>query len=239
MSQTHPLVFVLEDDRDLAAILQRTLETYGFDAETFDRALKFEQRLTQVRPDLCVVDMCLPDEPGLNVIARQLKSDAIPSIIISGVWTDISDRVEALEIAADDYMLKPFSPRELVARVRAVLRRAGPATGTTVEIARFAGWTAEFHAHRLIAPDNREIELSASETRLLRVLVSHPQRVLTRETLMEDTAAAGALAYDRSIDVRISRLRTKLGEDPRNPRMIKTIYGAGYMFTPTVEWSSG
>jgi DNA-binding response OmpR family regulator len=239
MSQTRPLVFVLEDDRDLAAILQRTLETYGFDAESFDRALKFEQRLTQVRPDLCVVDMCLPDGPGLNVIARQLKSDAIPSIIISGVWTDVSDRVEALEVGADDYLLKPFSPRELVARVRAVLRRAAPVASRRVEIARFAGWTAEFHAYRLIAPDNREIELSASETRLLRVLVSHPQRVLTRETLMEDTAAAGALAFDRSIDVRISRLRTKLGEDPRNPRMIKTIYGAGYMFTAMVEWSSG
>src|SRR3712207_6183222 len=101
MSQTRPLVFVLEDDRDLAAILQRTLETYGFNAESFDRAQRFEQRLTQVRPDLCVVDMHLPDETGLNVIARRLKSDAIPSIIISGVWTDISDRVEALEIAAD------------------------------------------------------------------------------------------------------------------------------------------
>lgn len=238
MSVKHPLVFVLEDDRDLAAVLLRTLREHAFEAESFGLVRDFERRLTQVRPALCIVDMCLPDGSSLELVIRRLKADEIPAIVISGVWTGVSDRVLGLELGADDYVLKPFDPRELVARVRAVLRRAERAGGTRIEIARFSGWTADFRAHRLIAPDDEEIELSASEVRLLRNLASRPHCVQTRETLMDEDAAAGAIAFDRSIDVRISRLRVKLREDPRNPRIIKTIYGAGYMFTPAVEWLS-
>lgn len=238
MSTARPLVFVLEDDRDLASLLVRTLAEHGFDAESFGLVRDFERRLGQVRPAICLVDMCLPDGPGLDVLIRRLKAEDIPAIIMSGVWVEVSDRVLGLEMGADDYLLKPFAAREAVARLRAVLRRASGSNAQGVSIARFSGWTADFRAHRLIAPDNEEIELSASEVRLLRNLASKPQRVQTRETLMDEHANAAAVAFDRSIDVRISRLRAKLREDPRNPRIIKTIYGAGYMFTPAVEWSS-
>jgi DNA-binding response OmpR family regulator len=236
MSTTRPLVLVLEDDRDLASMLVRTFREHNFEAEAVGLVRDFERRLTQVRPAICIVDMNLPDGAGLDVMARRLKSEAIPAIAMSGVWTEVSDRVLGLEIGADDYLLKPVDPRELVARVRAVLRRSQGAQGDKDEVARFSGWTADFRGHRLIAPDGAEIELSASEVRLLRALASRPQRVQTRETLMEDDDAGGTIAFDRSIDVRISRLRAKLREDPRNPRIIKTIYGAGYMFAPAVEW---
>jgi DNA-binding response OmpR family regulator len=239
MSTTRPLVLILEDDGDLASLLTRTFREHGFDAEAAGLVRDFERRLTQVRPAICIVDMNLPDGPGLEVMTRRLKSEAIPAIAMSGVWTEVSDRVLGLEMGADDYLLKPVNPRELVARVRAVLRRSEGAAGSDDGVARFSGWTADFRAHRLIAPDAVEIELSASEMRLLRALASRPQRVQSRETLMEEEAAAAAIAFDRSIDVRISRLRAKLREDPRNPRIIKTIYGAGYMFAPTVEWSRG
>ncbi len=239
MSTTRQLVLVLEDEPELASLFVRCFREHGFNSESFGLVRDFERRLTQIRPAICIVDMNLPDGQGLEVIARRLKVDAIPAIALSGVWTDVADRVLGLELGADDYVLKPVDPRELVARVRAVLRRSEAPSGAEDSVARFSGWTANFRSHRLIAPDAAEVELSASEVRLLRALASRPQRVQTRETLMEEEAAAGAIAFDRSIDVRISRLRVKLREDPRNPRIIKTIYGAGYMFAPPVEWSGG
>ncbi|MGQ3673377.1 winged helix-turn-helix domain-containing protein [Xanthobacter sp. TB0136] len=239
MSTVRPLVLILENDADLAAILVRTFGEQGFEAQSVGLVRDFERRLAQVRPAICIVDMSLPDGAGFEVIARRLKSEAIPAIAISGVWTDVSYRVLGLEMGADDYLLKPIDPRELVARVRAVLRRVEGAAGAEDNIVRFSGWTADFHGHRLIAPNGDEIDLSASEVRLLRALASRPQRVQTRETLMEGDETAGNIAFDRSIDVRISRLRAKLREDPRNPLIIKTVYGAGYMFAPAVEWSRG
>lgn len=236
MQTSRPLVLVLEDDADLASLLVRTFREHAFDAESVGLVRDFERRLTQVRPAICILDMSLPDGPGIEVMTRRLKSDAIPVIAMSGVWTEVSDRVLGLELGADDYLLKPVNPREMVARVRAVLRRSEGASGGDDSVALFNGWTADFRGHRLIAPDAAEIELSASEVRLLRALAKRPQRVQTRETLMDDDDASGAIAFDRSIDVRISRLRAKLREDPRNPRIIKTIYGAGYMFAPPVEW---
>ena len=237
MATARPLVLVLEDDADLAAVLVRTFREHGFDAGAVGLVRDFERRLLQVRPAICVIDMNLPDGPGLDVVGRRLKSEGIPAILMSGVWTDVSDRVLGLEMGADDYLLKPVDPREMVARLRAVLRRAEGAERDDDRIARFEGWTADFRGHRLIAPDATEVELSAAEMRLLRALASRPQRVQTRETLMEEDEAAGTLPFDRSIDVRISRLRAKLREDPRNPRIIKTIYGAGYMFASKVEWT--
>ncbi|MCB1354023.1 MAG: response regulator transcription factor [Rhodobacteraceae bacterium] len=236
MQTRQPLVFILEDDHDLATILVRTFREHGFDAESFGLIRNFERRLSQVRPALCFIDMRLPDGPGLDLATRRLHSENIPVIIISGVWTEVTDRVLGLEMGADDYLVKPFSPREAVARARAVLRRAEGTAERGAEIARFSGWTVDFRSHRLTAPDGEEIELSGSEVRLLRALVSLPQRVLSRETLMDGDGMSATITFDRSIDVRISRLRNKLREDPRNPRIIKTIYGAGYMFAPKVEW---
>lgn len=236
MSTARQIVLVLEDDRDLAQLLVRTFGEHGFDAECVGLVRDFERRLGQIHPAICIVDMSLPDGSGLEVALRRLKSRSIPAIAISGVWTEVSDRVLGLEMGADDYLLKPFNPREIVARVRAVLRRSEASSDTEASIARFGGWTADFRSHCLVAPDDERIELSASEVRLLKALARRPLRVQTREMLMEDGDAAGAIAFDRSIDVRISRLRSKLREDPRSPRIIKTVYGAGYMFAATVEW---
>lgn len=232
-----PLVLVLENDVDLAALLVRTLNEHGYEAQSVGLVRDFERRLSQVRPAICILDMSLPDGAGFEVMARRLKTEAIPAIAISGVWTEVSDRVLGLEMGADDYLLKPVDPRELVARIRAVLRRTEGAAGSQDGVARFSGWTVDFHGHRLIAPDAVEIDLSAGEVRLLRALASRPQRVQTRDTLMEGDEASGTFAFDRSVDVRISRLRAKLREDPRNPQIIKTVYGAGYMFAPAVAWS--
>lgn len=237
MSTPRPMVLVLEDDRDLAQSLVRTLREHGFNAESVGLVRDFERRLGQVHPAICIVDMSLPDGSGLELALRRVRARSIPAIAMSGVWTEVSDRILGLEMGADDYLLKPFNPREMVARVRAVLRRSEPGADAEAGVAQFCGWTADFRGHCLVAPDDERIELSASEVRLLKALARRPLRVQTREMLMEDNDAAGAIAFDRSIDVRISRLRSKLREDPRNPRIIKTVYGAGYMFAATVEWT--
>lgn len=235
MSIARPIILVLDDDEDLSAILVRTLHNHGYAAEAVGRVRAMERRLEQIKPALCIIDVCLPDGESLDVIMRRLRRDAVPAIVISGRWTEVSDRIHGLEAGADDYMLKPFDPRELVARVGAVLRRSSDRTATEGEVARFAGWTADFRAHHLISPEGEEIELSSAEARLLRMLLTRPRRVQSREMLIEGADAA-RIAFDRSIDVRISRLRTKLRENPTNPRIIKTIYGAGYLLAATVEW---
>lgn len=229
------LVFILEDDRQLCAILVRTFEEHGFLTESFGLIRNMERRLSQIRPGICLVDMRLPDGESLDLAARRLRKENIPVIIISGIWTEVSDRVLGLELGADDYLVKPFNPREVVARVRAVLRRAEGTAGNTTRVARFNGWTVDFGSHRLMAPDATEVELSTGDVRLLEGFIEMPQRVLTRDALMERCGGSTA-AFDRSIDVRVSRLRQKLREDPRNPRIIKTIHGAGYMFAAKVEW---
>ncbi|MCA8882894.1 MAG: response regulator transcription factor [Rhodobacteraceae bacterium] len=239
MTSKKKLVFILEDDHNLCAILVRTFEEHGFATESFGLIRNFERRLSQVRPAICLVDMRLPDGEGLDVAVRRLRGENVPVIIISGVWTEVTDRVLGLEMGADDYLIKPFSPREAVARARAVLRRAEGSSGQSSEIATFLGWTVDFGSHKLQEPDGTEVELSTSEVRLLHTLMSMPQRVLTREALMDGDGTSAKAAFDRSIDVRISRLRQKLGEDPRNPRIIKTIYGTGYMFAAKVEWLEG
>ncbi|MCA8881537.1 MAG: response regulator transcription factor [Rhodobacteraceae bacterium] len=233
------MIFILEDDRQLAAILARTFEEHGFETETFGLIRNLERRLSQIRPALCFVDMRLPDGEGLDLTVRRLRKQKIPVIMMSGVWTEIPDRVIGLEMGADDYLVKPFSPREAVARAKAVLRRAESSDGApSLQVARFNGWTVDLASHRLTAPDGHDVEVSTGDVRLLQSFLSMPQRVLTRETLMESCGDSTAV-FDRSIDVRVSRLRQKLGEDPRHPRIIKTVHGAGYMFAAKVEWLEG
>lgn len=235
MTETGKLVYILDDDQAFAKLLARTFEEHGFVAETFGLIRNFERRVAQQTPALCLVDMRLPDGGGLDVAVRRPGGGRIPVIFISGVMTDLADKVLGLEMGADDYLIKPFSPREAVARARAVLRRMGAGQDRKPDIAVFAGWSADFASHTLHAPDGTVSELSASEVKLLHSLVSAPHRVLSRAALVGEDGGE-ARAYDRSIDVRVSRLRHKLGEDPRNPRIIKTIFGSGYMFTATVDW---
>ncbi len=229
-------VLIVEDEESMAEPLAFLLRKEGFSTEIATNGPDALETFDRVGADIVLLDLMLPGMSGTEVCKQLRGRGAVPVIMVTAKDSEI-DKVVGLELGADDYITKPYSTRELIARIRAVLRRAEGAERDDDRIARFEGWTADFRGHRLIAPDATEVELSAAEMRLLRALASRPQRVQTRETLMEEDEAAGTLPFDRSIDVRISRLRAKLREDPRNPRIIKTIYGAGYMFASKVEWT--
>lgn len=233
-------IYLLEDDSEIAAVIRRALESQGFGVERFSRCAALEQALRQQEPDLCLVDLGLPDGDGLGLVGEMLRRRRIPAIIVSG-RSEVTDRIIGLEVGADDYITKPFEPRELVARVRAVLRRKGgsrePAP-SAARIVQFAGWTANFDACTLVAPDGEALEMSAAESDLLRIFVQSAGRVLSRSTLLDLNSQNDLAPFDRSIDVRVSRLRRKLREDPGSPAMIRTVYGAGYVFAPRVEWKA-
>lgn len=235
-------VFVLEDQPEVGRVVCRTLEQHGFHTEWFPRAAPFLAQIRLRRPDLCIIDLGLPDRDGLTVIRDMHGRESLPVIILSGRGDPV-DRVLGLEIGADDYLVKPFDPRELVARVKAVLRRSNrQATALesepTVGIASFAGWTCDFDRLALADRNGKATELSAAESRLLLSFCRAPNRVLTREALLGLRSVEDRSPFDRAIDVRISRLRQKLEDDPKNPQIIRTVYGAGYIFAADVTWSN-
>jgi DNA-binding response OmpR family regulator len=234
MTQT---VYILEDEPATARIMSRALEEYGLATRAFRRRADFQREATRQRPDLCLIDLTLPDGDGLEIVGSFLRTAEIPTIIVTG-REGLSDRVLGLEMGADDYIAKPFEPRELVARVRSLLRRSRPREAAPDgRIATFDGWTADFDACELHAPDGSVQRLSAAETRLLRSFVSAAGRVLSRGRLLELDNPDALEPDDRSIDARISRLRRKLGDDPKSPRIIRTVYGAGYLFALKPVWS--
>lgn len=236
-----PLVYILEDDADIANVISRTLKNDGYTIEAFQRRGSFLNQLKRKRPDLCLVDLTLPDGDGLSVITEFLRVSKIPSIVVSGK-SGLTDKIIGLEVGADDYVVKPFEPRELVARVRAVLRRANfydtPEPNKQEQTATFNGWIVNFQSCTLRDPDGNESELSASEVRLLEVFTKSAGRVLSRGQLMDHIRSSDEDPLDRSVDARISRLRKKLGDDPKSPKLIRTVYGAGYIFSAKVEWAS-
>lgn len=233
-------VFVLEDQSEIGRLVCRTLEQHGYGAEWFPRAAPFLSRIRARRPDLCIVDLGLPDQDGLSVIREMHGRERVPVIILTG-RADPVDRVLGLELGADDYVVKPFDPRELIARVRAVLRRSEPTpameTSYLTGIARFGRWTCDFDRLTLTNIDGGGAELSAAEARLLLAFCRAPNRVLSREALLGLRSTDDRSPFDRAIDVRISRLRQKLESDPKNPQVIKTVYGAGYIFSAELEWN--
>jgi len=232
-------IFLLEDDTDVAAVLRRALEEHGYTVERFARRADMVRRLGSVRPIICLIDLGLPDGDGLIIVGNLLRDLGIPSIIVSGRG-ELSDRVVGLELGADDYLVKPVEPRELVARVRSVLRRtqgSRPAENSGRQVARFSGWTADFSACILTSPRGEAVQLSAAESTLLRAFVDSAGRVLSRSFLLDLDSPGDLEPFDRSVDIRVSRLRRKLDDDPKNPKMIRTVYGAGYVFSPKVVWS--
>ena len=210
---TAPLVFILDDEAAIRAILTEALTEAGFRCQGFARATDFEAALKRAGPDVCLVDLGLPDRDGLSLVHRL-----------------------ALELGADDYIIKPFDPAEVVARIRARLRspRTRDSRGST---ARFAGWTAHFDRYVLEDAGGAEVPFSHAEGEVLRLFLEAPKRLLSRAHMQESLGGGAGESFDRAMDVRISRLRTKLREDPKNPRLIKTIYGAGYIFLGDVDWS--
>ena len=232
---TKPLVTILDDEPDIRRILTETLEEAGFRTQSFSRAREFEAALNRVTPDVCLVDLSLPDTDGLALVHRLALEQGSAVIIISG-RAQVQDRVTGLELGADDYITKPFDPAEVVARIRARLRSSQPATKSS-EIARFNGWTAHFDRYVLVDASGKETQFSHAEGEVLRLFLESPKRLISRARMQEMLGGGAGDSFDRAMDVRISRLRTKLAEDPKNPRLIKTIYGAGYIFLGDVEWT--
>lgn len=232
---TAPLVTILDDEPDIRMILADALEDAGFRTMGFARATEFEAALKSTTPDVCLVDLGLPDKDGLTLVHRLALDVGAAVIIISG-RAQVQDRITGLELGADDYIIKPFDPTEVVARVRARLRKERPATPTQRNTAMFNGWTAYFDRYVLEDDKGGETPFSHAEGEVLRLFLDSPKRLISRAQMQESLGGVAGDSFDRAMDVRISRLRTKLREDPKNPRLIKTIYGAGYIFLGDVSW---
>ncbi|MEX0287345.1 MAG: response regulator transcription factor [Paracoccaceae bacterium] len=232
---TEPLITILDDEPDIRNMLRDVLEDAGFRTQSFARAREFEAALKTATPDVCLVDLSLPDTDGLSLVHRLALEQGASVIIISG-RAQVQDRVTGLELGADDYITKPFDPAEVVARIRARLRdtRTVQQSGST---AVFNGWTAHFDRYALEDAEGVEVPFSHAEGEVLRLFLESPKRLISRTQMQETLGGAAGDSFDRAMDVRISRLRTKLREDPKNPRLIKTIYGAGYIFLGDVSWS--
>ena len=230
-----PLVTILDDEPAIRSMLSDALEEAGFRTMAFSRATEFEAAIRQTKPDVCLVDLSLPDRDGLTLVHRLALEQGATVIIISG-RAQVQDRVTGLELGADDYIIKPFDPAEVVARIRARLRRDTPAAQSS-DTARFNGWIAHFDRYALEDETGTETPFSHAEGEVLRLFLERPKRLISRQAMQEALGGAAGDSFDRAMDVRISRLRTKLREDPKNPRLIKTIYGAGYIFLGDVHWN--
>ena len=233
----HQLIYVIEDDDGVAQVVVRALESFQFSVQRFANGQSVLRQLQTERPDLCIVDLGLPDIDGIELIRQIGRLSSCGMLILTGRDHPI-DRVMGLELGGDDYVTKPFDARELVARVRSILRRraVAPADGAPLQRrhANFMGWTLDCASNTLRAPDGSDHFLGTAEAQVLRAFVERPHQILNREQLLGQRDLS---PLDRSIDVRISRIRRKLEADPQNPKIIKTVYGAGYMFTASVSWS--
>lgn len=229
------LVYVVDDEAAICALLAETLAQFGFRTESFARADDVLKALDRQVPEACLIDLGLPDMEGMVLINEIRRRTFVPILVLSA-RSHSSDRVMGLELGADDYVVKPFDPREVVARLRSVLRRAAdrPKPADAVRLARFSGHVFDPSSHRLVSPDGEESFLSTGEATLLEALLKAPKRVLSRDYLLEHGGRDESL--DRSIDVRVSRLRKKLSGEGGTP-LIRTIYGSGYMLTSAVDWS--
>lgn len=232
------LVYVVEDDPDIRQLVCRTLHEYGLAAEGFGSGSSIRRAMTRCRPDLVVVDLGLPDIDGMALV-RELWSKPQTGVIILTGRSSVPDRVVGLELGADDYIVKPFDPRELTARVISVLRRlelGRNGDGDQRGKATFSGWVFDPDTLTLTSPTGAVETLSTAEARLLLVFLKSPNRVLSRDQLLEPHQQSTDQPYDRSIDVCVSRLRKKLQSDPDGPPLIKTVYGAGYLLSSNPEW---
>ncbi len=241
MEQPH--ILVVDDDRDIRDLLARYLSEHGLRVRGAADGREMRQALDDWSIDLIILDLMLPGEDGLS-LCRRLRADSkIPVIMLTAMGEE-TDRIVGLEMGADDYLAKPFSPRELLARIKAVLRRTevGPAAradgADRPGILLFAGWRLDLERRELVSPQDVLVPLSAGEFALLAAFATHPQRVLSRDQLLDLARGREAQPFDRAIDVQVSRLRKKIEADPGNPVFIKTVRSGGYLFIPTVEKGS-
>jgi two-component system OmpR family response regulator len=232
-----PCILVVDDDRAIRTLLVEYLEARGFRALAAADGAAMWRVLDSAQVDLIVLDLTLPGEDGLTLCRTLRAKSGVPVIMLTARGEPL-DRILGLEMGADDYVPKPFEPRELIARIKNVLRRTEalppnlqPLDATRVS---FGGWTLDLASRHLQSPEGTLVMLSGAEFRLLRVLVEHPNRVLSRDQLMSLTKGQDADPFDRSIDLQVSRLRQKLGEDVRAPALIKTVRSEGYVLAVPV-----
>ncbi|MEI6724370.1 MAG: response regulator [Betaproteobacteria bacterium] len=234
-------VLIVDDDKEIRGLLQEYLHKQAYRVTAVADGKALRAALVTAQPDLIVLDVMLPGEDGLQ-LCRDLRTRSNVPIIMLTALGEETDRIVGLEMGADDYLAKPFSPRELLARIRSVLRRSRSLPDNfepdAVKSCRFAGWLLDAATRNLTAPDGVVVPLSGTEFKLLRIFLAHPNRVLTRDQFIELMISRDAGPFDRAIDVQISRLRQRLGDDAREPRIIKTVRGEGYVLaTPVVEES--
>jgi two-component system, OmpR family, response regulator len=237
MEQT-PHILVVDDDREIRELLARFLERHQMRVTAVRDAREARRAWPTGHYHLVVLDLMLPGESGLD-LARWMRTQSDVPIVMLTAMGEETDRIIGLELGADDYVPKPFNPRELLARIRAVLRRAGDGAGQRPEpharALKFGGWTLEPARRRLLNSDEAEVALTGGEYDLLLALVERPNRVLTRDMLLDLLRGRQAGPFDRAIDVAISRLRRKLEDDGRNAQLIKTVRGGGYVLAASVE----
>lgn len=240
-----PLILVVDDARDIREPLGLYLRRQGFRTRLAEDAAAARVALAETRPDLVVLDVMMPGEDGLSLCRWLAGQDraagaAPPPVILLTAMAEETDRVVGLELGADDYVVKPFAPRELLARIRAVLRRAPPPPAQVAQAARrFAGWTHDPAARTLAHEDGRTATLTSGESRLLEVFLDRPGEVLSRDRLLAATQGREAKPYDRAVDNAVARLRRKLEDDPAAPRILVTQWGGGYALAADVVPANG
>jgi two-component system, OmpR family, response regulator len=232
-----PHIFVVDDNRDIRDLVARYLTDHDYRVTPLENGVEFRRMMDRAQPDLIVLDIMMPGEDGLSICRQLRTSSQVPVILLTAMAED-ADRIIGLELGADDYLVKPFNPRELLARIRAVLRRGGAQAQTSTnraKLLRFAHWQLDMGRQELLGDDGVSVPLSTAEFRLLKVLAEHAMIVLSREKLLDLTIGRSADPFDRSIDNQVSRLRKKIEIEPKNPVIIKTHWGGGYSLAVDVE----
>jgi len=237
-NNTQPHILVVDDARDIREPLARYLRENGYRASAAESAAAARRALKTSGIDLVILDIMMPGEDGLSLCRYLRETSGIPVIMLTARGEEL-DRIVGLEIGADDYLGKPFNPRELLARVGAVLRRTNTlpprVRGPAAERYKFGEWVFNASQREITGPDGMAVPLSSGEFKLLMALLERPKVALSREQLLDLTKGRDSDVFDRSIDNQVSRLRRKIEVDAKNPRYIKTVWGGGYMFTADVE----
>jgi DNA-binding response OmpR family regulator len=235
-----PHILVVDDEPAIGDLIRNYLSRHGYRVSVVADGAGLKRVMAESKPSLVLLDLGLPDEDGL-LLTRHIRAQSnIGVIIVTGSGESV-DRIVSLELGADDFVSKPFDLRELLARIRSVLRRTSNAAsepaGAGNEVVRFAGWRLELQSRRLFAADGAEIAVTTGEFDLLSVFTDNPNRVMSRDQLLQATHNRDAGPYDRAVDMQITRLRRKIEIDPDKPVLIKSVRGAGYIFTSNVERS--
>lgn len=233
-----PNILVVEDDRETRTLIAKYLRTNSCNVNTAADGHEMDRMMADHRVDLLILDVMLPGEDGLTLCRRVRAASQLPIIMLTARGEDV-DRILGLEMGADDYLAKPFNPRELLARINAVLRRQASALNASATpsatMLRFSGWHIDVRLRELRNPSGARVAMTSAEFDLLRAFCERPGRVLSRDSLLDLTQGRNAGSFERSIDVLVSRIRRKIETDPQDAAMIKTVRSGGYMFTPTVE----